>query len=44
MHAGLSTFIASANPNVNVNPLLLDPSLTEAERKSIESWHREMRV
>jgi hypothetical protein len=43
-HAGVSTFNMSANPNVNLNPLLLDPSLTEAEKKSIESWQREMRV
>lgn len=27
-----------------ISPLLLDPSLTEVERKAIEAWQREIRL
>jgi len=28
----------------NISPLLLDPSLSEVERKAIEAWQRELKL
>ena len=32
------------NPQIAISPLLLDPSLTEVERKAIEAWQKELRT
>ena len=33
-----------SNFNVGISPLLLDPKISELERKSIEAWEKESRI